>query len=115
MPDAAAPRPLASVSLDLDDLWSYMKIRGDARWEARPSYLSTFVPRALDVLDEVGLRITFFIVGLDASLERNRDVMAQITARGHEAGTHSFEHESCCTCTPGCSSSRRCRAPSRPS
>jgi len=25
-------RPLCSISLDVDDLWSYMKIRGDQRW-----------------------------------------------------------------------------------
>lgn len=89
-----AARPLASVSLDLDDLWAYLRIRGDARWSARPSYLATFVPRALEVLDELGVRITFFIVGADAALARNRGVLAEITARGHEPGNHSFEHES---------------------
>jgi peptidoglycan/xylan/chitin deacetylase (PgdA/CDA1 family) len=86
-------KPLASVSLDLDNQWSYMKTHGDAGWEAFPSYLDVFVPHALDVLDGLGLRITFFIVGQDAALERNHDALRAIVERGHEVGNHSFHHE----------------------
>ncbi|MEW5916878.1 MAG: polysaccharide deacetylase, partial [Gemmatimonadota bacterium] len=32
-------RPLASISFDADNLWSYMKTHGDATWQAYPSYL----------------------------------------------------------------------------
>ena len=35
--------PPASISLDLDNLWSYMKIHGDAGWDDYPSYLDTLV------------------------------------------------------------------------
>ncbi|HEY2896633.1 MAG TPA: polysaccharide deacetylase family protein [Gemmatimonadaceae bacterium] len=87
-------RPLCSISLDVDDLWSYMKIRGDQRWIERPSYLPRFLPVALDTLEEIGLRITFFVVGFDATVESNASVLASIVARGHEVGNHSFEHES---------------------
>lgn len=87
-------RPLCSISLDVDDLWSYMKIRGDERWKERPSYLPRFLPMALDALEALGLRITFFVVGFDASVERNGPAIAQLAARGHEVGNHSFEHES---------------------
>ena len=38
-------KPLASLSLDLDNKWSYMKTHGDAGWEALPSYLDACVPR----------------------------------------------------------------------
>ncbi|MGQ0712307.1 MAG: polysaccharide deacetylase family protein [Gemmatimonadaceae bacterium] len=89
----ATERPLASVSLDADDLWSYLKTHGDAGWEERPSYLSTFIPRALDALDALGLRITFFLVGLDAAQRANGVVMREIVARGHEVGNHSYAHE----------------------
>lgn len=85
---------MASVSLDLDDLWTYLKVHGDARWVERPSYLGEFVPRALDALDAAALRITFFIVGADAARESARPVLATIAARGHEVGNHSFEHDS---------------------
>ena len=87
-------RPLCSISLDVDDLWSYMKIRGDQRWVERPSYLPRFLPMALDTLEEIGLRITFFVVGFDATVESNAEAMSSIVSRGHEVGNHSFEHES---------------------
>lgn len=86
-------RPLASVSLDLDDLWTYLRTRGDPAWESRPSYLPAFVPLALDLLDDLGLRITVFVVGADAVREENRPHLQAITARGHEVGNHSFSHE----------------------
>ena len=86
-------RPLASVSLDLDNLWSYMKTHGDAGWESRPSYLRVFLPPVLDALDRLGLKITFFVVGVDAARTENVAALRTITERGHEVGNHSFEHE----------------------
>ncbi len=90
-PDA---RPIASVSLDLDDLWTYLKVHGDPRWAERPSYLPAFLPRALDTFDALGLKLTVFIVGADARAPANREVLREITRRGHEVGNHSFEHDS---------------------
>ncbi|MCB0582819.1 MAG: polysaccharide deacetylase family protein [Phaeodactylibacter sp.] len=87
-------KPLASLSLDLDNLWTYLKIHGDPGWETYPSYLDTFVPAVLDLLDHLKLRITFFIVGQDAALDNNRDYLQEIARRGHEVGNHSFRHES---------------------
>jgi hypothetical protein len=87
------PRPLASLSLDLDNKWSYMKTHGDAGWEAFPSYLDVVVPRVLDILRERSLRLTFFIVGQDAALARNREALAAIADAGHLIGNHSFHHE----------------------
>jgi hypothetical protein len=86
-------KPLASLSLDLDNKWSYMKTHGDAGWESFPSYLDKIVPRALQFFKERNLTITFFIVGQDAALEKNQEVLAQISATGHEVGNHSFHHE----------------------
>jgi hypothetical protein len=86
-------RPLASLSLDLDNKWSYLKTHGDQGWEDYPSYLDVVVPRMLRMLDELGLRITVFVVGQDAALEKNRSALASIAAAGHEIGNHSFHHE----------------------
>lgn len=86
-------KPFASLSLDLDNKWSYMKTHGDAGWESFPSYLDTVVPRALKFLSERNLNITFFVVGQDAALDKNREALAQIGAAGHEIGNHSFHHE----------------------
>jgi hypothetical protein len=86
-------RPLASISLDVDNLWSYMKTHGDAGWEQRPSYLDVFCPAVLERLDRLDLRITFFLVGVDAEREENRAPLRSLAAAGHEIGNHSHEHE----------------------
>ncbi len=86
--------PLASLSLDLDNQWSYMKIHGDPGWETFPSYLDRVVPRVLDFLGDRQLRITFFIVGQDAALAKNEAAIRAIAQAGHEIGNHSFRHES---------------------
>ena len=70
-----------------------MKTHGDPGWEAYPSYLPELIPGVLDLLDRFRLKITFFIVGRDASLEKNREALRLITDRGHEVGNHSFDHE----------------------
>jgi hypothetical protein len=90
----AKEKLLASISLDLDNQWTYMKIHGDTGWDKYPSYLSIFVPHILKILDELGLKITFFIVGKDTENEENRKYLKMITDAGHEVGNHSYHHES---------------------
>ena len=86
-------KPVASLSLDLDNKWSYMKTHGDAGWEDYPSYFDVVVPRFLNFLEQRNLLITVFVVGQDAALDRNRDALASIASAGHEIGNHSFKHE----------------------
>src|SRR6202142_2938511 len=86
-------KPLASLSLDLDNQWSYMKTHGDPGWESFPSYLDIVVPRVLDFLEKNNLKITFFIVGQDAALQKNHDVIRSIQQAGHEIGNLSFNYE----------------------
>ena len=87
-------KPLASISLDLDNQWSYMKIHGDEGWDQYPSYFDIFVPHVLNVLDELNLKITFFIVGKDTESEDNKKYLRMIADRGHDIGNHSYHHES---------------------
>ena len=84
---------LASLSLDLDNKWSYMKTHGDAGWERFPSYLDVVVPRVLEMLAERELTITFFVVGQDAAIDANHSALRSIADAGHEIGNHSFHHE----------------------
>ena len=95
---AAVKQPLprgkiASVSLDLDNLWSYMKTHGDVGWEALPSYLDIVIPRVLVFLKERDLKITFFIVGMDADQPAHQKCLRSIVDAGHEVGNHSYHHE----------------------
>lgn len=89
----ATKKPIASLSLDLDNKWSYMKTHGDPGWETFPSYLDIVVPRFLEFLGERNLTITVFIVGQDAALEKNHAALKSIADAGHEIGNHSFNHE----------------------
>jgi peptidoglycan/xylan/chitin deacetylase (PgdA/CDA1 family) len=90
---SSGSKPIASLSLDADNQWSYMKIHGDDGWESFPSYLDVLAPRALDVLSRHQLQITFFVVGQDAALPENHDALGSLAAAGHEVGNHSFRHE----------------------
>ena len=87
------PDRLATVSLDLDDKWTYMKTRGMPGHQNFPTYLEIVVPRTLDFLHQHSLRITYFVVGQDAALERNGALLRGIADAGHEIGNHSFHHE----------------------
>jgi hypothetical protein len=86
-------QPLASVSLDTDNLWSYLKVHGDAGWEAYPSYLSRLVPRALTALGSLDLPIPFYLVGRDAAEAPDRELLRSLATAGHEIGNHSYHHE----------------------
>ena len=86
-------KPVASLSLDLDNEWAYLKTHGNPAWEALPSYFDRVIPRILDLLARRGLRITFFVVGLDAAQEKNRDSLSKLARAGHEIGNHSLRHE----------------------
>jgi len=86
-------KPIASLSCDLDDKWTYMKAHGDPAWEHLPSYLATVVPRLLALLNEHGLQATFFLVGQDAVVENNRALFRSIAMAGHEIGNHTFHHD----------------------
>ena len=82
----------ASLSLDLDNQWSYMRTHGDSGWESYPSYIPRLVPIFLNLFAELDLKITVFIVGQDAARAENREALAAITAAGHEVGNHSLNH-----------------------
>lgn len=89
----AIRRPVASVSLDLDNLWSYLKTHGDTTWTKLPTYLPIVVPRLLELFDAFGLRSTVFVVGQDTEADENAGPLASIAAAGHEIGNHSWSHE----------------------
>jgi peptidoglycan-N-acetylglucosamine deacetylase len=84
---------LASVSLDVDDLWSYLKTHGDASWPSRPSYLDRFIPLVLETMDRLKVKSTFFLVGVDAERHVGDGLLRSLIDAGHTVGNHSHEHE----------------------
>ncbi len=48
-------------------------------------------PRTLDLLDTLGMRATFFVLGTQA--ESHPDLVSEILRRGHSVGSHGSLHE----------------------
>lgn len=90
--DGSAARQ-ASVSLDLDNKWSYLKTHGDGAWDSYPSYLDRVVPRCLEFLRERNLTITFFIVAQDLRRDSDAEAVRRIAQHGHEIGNHTLKHD----------------------
>jgi peptidoglycan/xylan/chitin deacetylase (PgdA/CDA1 family) len=75
---------------------SVLAVRGSRR-DGRRRIAFTFddgpnamTPRYLDVLGELGIRATFFLIGENAA--RMPDVVADVAGRGHEVGGHGWSH-----------------------
>jgi len=90
---STSPKPIASLSLDLDNKWSYLKTHGNSAWQTLPSYFPLLIPRVLDFLAEHQLTITFFVVGQDAAMGCHGELLHALSDAGHEIGNHSFHHE----------------------
>lgn len=91
--EADVSKPIAALSLDLDNQWSYMKTGRIAGWESFPSYFDIAVPRMLAAFRRHSLTTTVFVVGQDAALEKNHAALRSIADAGHEIANHSFHHE----------------------
>jgi peptidoglycan/xylan/chitin deacetylase (PgdA/CDA1 family) len=86
-------KPLASLSIDLDNKWCYLRTHGAAGWDKYPSFLNVAVPRVLRACNARNVRLTAFIVGQDAARDENVDALASIANAGHEIGNHTLNHE----------------------
>ncbi|HVY49695.1 MAG TPA: polysaccharide deacetylase family protein [Minicystis sp.] len=51
----------------------------------------THTPRVLDLLDEHGVKATFFVIGKKA--ERHPELVREMVRRGHAVGLHSHAHD----------------------
>jgi len=89
---ATVVRPSAALSVDLDNLWSYLRTKGDPDWQAHRSFLPTAVPRLRALFDELAVQATIFIVGRDAETPADAAVLAELIGDGHEAANHSYSH-----------------------
>ena len=90
---AVSAKPAMSLSLDLDNLWSYQKTHGDPGWNSYPTYLDAVAETCLPLFKRHDLNMTVFIVGQDAALAKNRSALQAFSTAGHEVGNHSFRHE----------------------
>lgn len=50
----------------------------------------TYTPEILDILDEFGIKATFFVVGCNC--EENPEIVLREISSGHEIGNHTYSH-----------------------
>jgi polysaccharide deacetylase family protein (PEP-CTERM system associated) len=79
-----------AFTVDLEDWFQGLEIHND-RWGEFEDRLAIGTGRLLDLLDEAGVRATFFVLG--SAAESAPDLVRLIHARGHEIGTHGHSHQ----------------------
>jgi polysaccharide deacetylase family protein (PEP-CTERM system associated) len=79
------------LSIDFED-WHQLVHRrlGLADWNRPHAALERQTSHLLDMLDELGARATFFLLGM--SVTQHRDLVAEIVHRGHEPASHGYAH-----------------------
>jgi polysaccharide deacetylase family protein (PEP-CTERM system associated) len=84
--------PALLLSFDFED-WHQLVHRtlGVPDWDTRGTALERQTQAVLELLDEVGAKATFFLLGITA--RRYPDLVAEIVERGHEPASHGFAHE----------------------
>jgi polysaccharide deacetylase family protein (PEP-CTERM system associated) len=88
----AAERPRLLLSFDWED-WHQLVWRNLGRddWDRPGPALEAQTLRVLDLLDELGVQATFFMLGM--TLVHHRELAREVVARGHEPACHGYAHE----------------------
>ncbi|MEM0911027.1 MAG: polysaccharide deacetylase family protein [Pseudomonadota bacterium] len=86
-------KPIAAISLDLDNLWSYQRADGQRDWQNFKTYLPFVIPRIVRILETLEMQMTVFVVGKDAEIEENKESLLSLGKAGHAIGNHSYLHE----------------------
>jgi len=94
--------PVSDVlSVDVEDYFqvdAFSQVVSPAQWDRYPSRVSSNTHRVLDLMDECGVRGTFFILGWIA--DRYPALVREIVTRGHEPACHSYWHRRVYTLDP---------------
>ncbi|TWT94658.1 polysaccharide deacetylase family protein [Stieleria varia] len=86
-------KPIASLSLDFDNKWAYLRAAGREDWQDASSYLQLAADRIVDVLGEKNLPLTAFIVGRDLQSDADCDAILSLRRLPIcEYANHSLNH-----------------------
>ena len=92
------PQPLL-ISVDFEDWHQLVRRRlGTPDWEQPGPALERQTGVLLDLFDELGVRATFFVLGMAA--RSHPHLIEQVVGRGHEIGCHGDRHRLVHTQTP---------------
>lgn len=89
----ANPVPNFAMSVDVEDyfqVWAFASTVSRNSWEGFPMRVGETTRRCLDLMDARGVTATFFTLGWVA--ERDPALVREIVARGHEVGSHGYDH-----------------------
>lgn len=84
---------LNAMTVDVEDYFHVSAFAGvvsQSQWLSYESRICRNTERMLDVLDEAGVRATFFVLGWVA--EQFPDLVKRIHRAGHELASHSYDH-----------------------
>lgn len=81
------------LTIDVEDYYqvsAFENIVGPSRWEEFPSRVLRNTRTILEILEECGVKATFFILGWVA--EKFPELVKEIDRSGHEVACHSYYH-----------------------
>jgi polysaccharide deacetylase family protein (PEP-CTERM system associated) len=84
---------LNALTIDVEDYYQVSAFESCVRFEDWPTHESRVeknIGRVLGILDEYGVKGTFFVLGWEA--ERRPRMIEEIAARGHEIASHGYRH-----------------------
>lgn len=93
---------MLAITVDIEDWYHIPSVTGSpfskfrdvdeffAKWKARYDYLTEPTRRVLEMLDELKVRATFFVVA--DVVEHYPGLVQQIATRGHEIACHGLHH-----------------------
>jgi polysaccharide deacetylase family protein (PEP-CTERM system associated) len=94
--------PIRCVSVDVEEYYhveaAHRKLK-KSDWDHWPSRVSASIDKLLELLDERGVRATFFTLGHVA--RRTPEVVRAIAKAGHEIASHGFHHDRLHRLNPG--------------
>lgn len=83
---------LFAVSVDLDEIYHYLRLHGLPEDLSSSAVYARAVPRLSDWAQQRGIPLTWFVVGKDLELAANAEALTRLAARGDELGCHSYSH-----------------------
>src|SRR5579864_2175221 len=86
--------PALCLTVDVEDYFHVAAFRNcvsAANWDQLPSRVEGNTGKVIDLLDELGVKATFFVLGWVA--ERFPGIVRRISQAGHELGCHSYSHQ----------------------
>jgi hypothetical protein len=84
------PRPIATVSVDVDPVDLHLDGYGWRGLTPDPLAYTTALPRLREVFARTGVRATLFVVARDAAA--HAEALRALVADGHEVASHSTSH-----------------------